>query len=520
MAKPTVHWEEEREPQQNPIRWSTSGGGPLPSPYPYTIELTDTDPSDDDSPAIKSILSIDGGGIRGYSSLIILQALMEEIGKIEQAHNPKATSSIYSSALGRLDDAVCAVPTPDAMPVARYRPCHYFDYIAGAGTGGTIAMMLGRCRMSVYEAMKKYRETCAMAVERQATRRRSGLSRKHKDAKWSLANTMKLVPAWASPNEDDAHLQSDPRRCCTIVCGCGPKLQPFRSDAISSPPRLVGDIIWQCVGAENSHETSYNNPSRTALSEVSSLPDASLPDHNLSEEKYNICLLSIGSAINDPRADGLQYKMSWQSHRVHEELESTKAHRFNLKSYYRLDAPGDDLHEIGVNEWKPGSLDRFDRIKEATNRYLQNGKTANEIHDCATILVEKRRRRAETLQWERWALGVFYRCPKLKCDDWNERFDDSAGFWVHMRKAHGVKHADYDEATEREYDEYEAMGRTREESVSMEINVRDLVGRGSAWKDIEKKIEAAKKKRGRDLRALAKEAAARREVEEWIEREE
>ena len=501
MVDQKVHWEKRELPQKS-IRWSTSGGRPLPSPYPH-------------SPAIKSILSIDGGGIRGYSSLIILQALMEEIGKIEQAHNPKATSSIYSSALGRLDDAIRAVPTPDAMPVSRYRPCHYFDYIAGVGTGGIIAMILGRCRMSVDEAMKKYQDTCAMVVERQPTRRRSGLSRNHKDAKKkrSLADTMKLVPAWASPNEDKAHLQSDPRRCCTIVCGCDSELQPFRSDTISSPPRLVDDIIWQCVGAEQSREPFYNNPSRTVLSEVSSLPDASLPDHNLSEENYDICLLSIGSAINksvDPRADRLQYMMSCQSHRVHKELESTKAHRSNLKPYYRLDVPGDDLHEVGVNEWKPGSLAYFDLIKEATNAYLQNAKTANKIHDCATILVKKRRRRAETLQWERWALGVFYRCPKLNCDDWNERFDDSAGFWVHMLEVHGVKHAeDCDEATEREYDEYEAMGRTREESVNREINFRDF------W-DFEQRIKAAKKKRRRDLRALAKEATARRQVEDWI----
>ena len=516
MVDQKVHWEEGELPQ-NSKRWSTSGGRPLPrSPFPHTTDLTDTD---NDSPAIKSILSIDGGGIRGYSSLIILQALMEEIGKIEQAHNPQATSSIYSSALGHLDDAIRAVPTPDAMPVSRYRPCHYFDYIAGVGTGGIIAMMLGRRRMSVDEAMKTYQDTCAMVVERQPTRRRPGLSRNHKDAKWSLADTMKLVPAWASPNEEKAHLQSDPRRCCTIVCGCDSELQPFRSDTISSPPRLVDDIIWQCVGAEQSRDPFYNNPSRTVLSEVSSLPDASLPDHKLSEEDYDICLLSIGSAINesvDPRADRLQYMMSCQSHRVHKELESTKAHRSNLKPYYRLDVPGDDLHEVGVNEWKPGSLAYFDLIKEATDTYLQNEKTTNIIHDCATILVKKRRRRAETLQWERWALGVFYRCPKLNCDDWNERFDDSAGFWVHMRKVHGVKHADYDEATEREYDEYEAMGRTREESVNRKINFRDLREKGPTWKDFKKRIEAAKKKRRRDLKALAKEATARRQVEHWI----
>jgi patatin-like phospholipase/acyl hydrolase len=62
------------------------------------------------------VLSLDGGGVRGLSSLLILREIMEEI--------------------QRRSSAEC---TP--------LPCEYFDLIGGTSTGGLIAIMLGRLRM-------------------------------------------------------------------------------------------------------------------------------------------------------------------------------------------------------------------------------------------------------------------------------------------------------------------------------------------------------------------------------------
>ena len=38
-----------------------------------------------------------------------------------------------------------------------FQPCDYFDYVFGTSTGGLIAIMLGRLRMSVDEALEAYR---------------------------------------------------------------------------------------------------------------------------------------------------------------------------------------------------------------------------------------------------------------------------------------------------------------------------------------------------------------------------
>ena len=65
---------------------------------------------------IPRVLTFDGGGVRGLSSLLILREIMEVI-----------------------QDKMEADETPP--------PCEYFDLIGGTSTGGLIALMLGRLGM-------------------------------------------------------------------------------------------------------------------------------------------------------------------------------------------------------------------------------------------------------------------------------------------------------------------------------------------------------------------------------------
>jgi Patatin-like phospholipase len=62
------------------------------------------------------IVSLDGGGVRGISALVILEEIMKEVRRRENLKD---------------------VPLP----------CDYFDLIGGTSTGGLIAIMLGRLRM-------------------------------------------------------------------------------------------------------------------------------------------------------------------------------------------------------------------------------------------------------------------------------------------------------------------------------------------------------------------------------------
>jgi predicted acylesterase/phospholipase RssA len=79
------------------------------------------------------LLSLDGGGVRGLSSLLILQDLMENVAKEEKRLR-----------LRHQDD--------DDLP----HPCDYFDLIGGTSTGGIIAILLGRLRLDVRECITIY----------------------------------------------------------------------------------------------------------------------------------------------------------------------------------------------------------------------------------------------------------------------------------------------------------------------------------------------------------------------------
>ncbi|KAI9718124.1 MAG: hypothetical protein M1828_006822 [Chrysothrix sp. TS-e1954] len=96
-----------------------------------------------------AILTLDGGGIRGYSSLLILKALMHEVAFWE-----RRLADGTAEAKGGEDELL---------------PCHYFDFMYGTSTGGLIATMLGRLRMSVDQCMAIYKDV----GERLFGRRRS-----------------------------------------------------------------------------------------------------------------------------------------------------------------------------------------------------------------------------------------------------------------------------------------------------------------------------------------------------------
>lgn len=75
------------------------------------------------------LLSLDGGGIRGLSELLVLKRIMFNL----------------ANKIGH---------TPDHLP----KPCEYFDLIGGTSTGGLIAIMLGTLEMDVDTCIQRYLE--------------------------------------------------------------------------------------------------------------------------------------------------------------------------------------------------------------------------------------------------------------------------------------------------------------------------------------------------------------------------
>ncbi|KAI3317965.1 FabD/lysophospholipase-like protein [Xylariaceae sp. AK1471] len=112
----------------------------------------------------KTALSFDGGGVRGYWSLLVLQHLMGVIQKVEIAENEATRSSFHPF---EVPDNVSHLVNPNNLvnPIeyTPFLPCHYFDYIGGTSTGALIAILLSRFRMTVEDCLQEY-ETMAGAI--------------------------------------------------------------------------------------------------------------------------------------------------------------------------------------------------------------------------------------------------------------------------------------------------------------------------------------------------------------------
>ncbi|CAJ0540723.1 Ff.00g076930.m01.CDS01 [Fusarium sp. VM40] len=89
------------------------------------------------------VLSLDGGGVRGYSIFIIVQELMHRT---------------FVEIEGR-------APKRHEIP----KPCDHFDLIVGTGTGGLIALMLGRLRLDLETCKELYVRMTRMVFQTDKT---------------------------------------------------------------------------------------------------------------------------------------------------------------------------------------------------------------------------------------------------------------------------------------------------------------------------------------------------------------
>lgn len=121
---------------------------------------------------------IDSGGVRAYSQLIILKALMDKVAQLEQSQLDDDGNRVESSfhpipweearkegrgsfrteprimthrnvnghvftARHEKGEKVDANKLKTEKIFSRFHPYHYFDWIAGAGTGGSAALPFG-----------------------------------------------------------------------------------------------------------------------------------------------------------------------------------------------------------------------------------------------------------------------------------------------------------------------------------------------------------------------------------------
>ncbi|KAG6875633.1 hypothetical protein C0993_008225, partial [Termitomyces sp. T159_Od127] len=307
----------------------------------------------------------DDGGTRGLSELLIIEELMNRIKYITNASvSPK--------------------------------PCEYFDMIGGVGTGGLIALMLGRLKMPIDQAIKEYVTLCSRVFSDKKWQSRN---EKFKASVFEASMEAMIKSSGLSP---DALLQDDGSESCKnfVVALPAPHMTPrlFHSYTVganqsynctivtaarattANPGFFKPVVITDGVISESfiGGNFGYNNPSRSVLEEAESVFGHSAPV---------ACLVSIGAGKLDPpslqKSDmkhmlDILSQIAADSEKVAEELENQYIHVPDV--FFRLNVE-QGLQKCALDDWK-----KLSEIKTHTLSYLLQPTIRKKFHNIVQAL--------------------------------------------------------------------------------------------------------------------------------------
>ncbi|KAJ7887689.1 FabD/lysophospholipase-like protein, partial [Mycena leptocephala] len=287
------------------------------------------------------------------------------------------------------------------------RPCDYFDLIGGTSTGGLIALMLGRLRMSVKDAVKAYGE---LSKEVFSDVKSQGSNGRFKASK--LEKSIKGIVGAHSASHDPEEGMEDTREnpCKTFVCTMNaanmslPVL--FRTYNTTNNPAM-DCTIWQAGRATSAAPTFFkqirigppgieeafvdggmgqNNPIAALLLEAQVV----FPDCQIA------CIISLGTGqphtIKIPTPSLLKRLFPLDVIEAIkgiatdcEKQHQLSAHHFDPVPhvYFRFNVER-GMQDIQLNQWE-----RLGDVAANTRQYLLSHPTQNQLVDAVKSLVDK-----------------------------------------------------------------------------------------------------------------------------------
>ncbi|MCJ1461612.1 hypothetical protein MMC07_000209 [Pseudocyphellaria aurata] len=380
---------------------------------------------------VKCVLSLDGGGIRTYSSILILQSLMVQVAYVES----NMASDAMESSSQPLD--VLELKASQAFaPVGSltFHPCRNFDYIGGASSGGLLAIMLGRLRMSVHDCLSEYRQIAeSLFGNPRFASTKSALywpqpKYDHHPFESQFESLLRRYDkTFSGVKPQESLLESDFNRGKTIAVSWLRNLQsgtgqPFLFRSYNEP-RLNGhnplwpssnqtplcDISRALISSPKylsplkvkghefiGYKKELHNPSMVILQEVLKNVDAT--------SNVDICFVSIGSGIYGCSiADA--FSPSSGTDPSSPQIAAQKSTKIKRYAYYRLN-PGHMLGNIKFDDWQKskgsGEEVTINRITRATKEYLSDDTVQKTLRTIAEVLVRKRRASSEKANLKRW----------------------------------------------------------------------------------------------------------------------
>ncbi|OCL05393.1 FabD/lysophospholipase-like protein [Glonium stellatum] len=314
------------------------------------------------------LLALDGGGVRGLSALMILERLMEAV-------------------------------NPDSPP----KPCDYFDMIGGTSTGGLIAIMLGRLRMSIDECIVAYLSLSDRVFQKKRHRVTIKGNIQERFSSEELTRAVKEVIKEQGLQEN-VLLKDAPEAACKVFV-CATSKQSSETVCLTSykSPRGNSDLlnsvkIWEACRA-TSAASSFFDPipiGRYKEEFVDGATGANNPVWEIWNQAQMVwgpeplenkikCLISIGTGVPSlkPFQDDLFHigetlvAIATETEQTAERFRRDKSHLDNTGRYYRFNVAR-GLEDIGFEESKKSK-----EIAAATRRYIGSQDVLKQMQACA-----------------------------------------------------------------------------------------------------------------------------------------
>ncbi|KAH0551364.1 hypothetical protein GP486_007421 [Trichoglossum hirsutum] len=296
------------------------------------------------------LLSLDGGGIHGLSSIQVLRRIMAKVNEGREVRR-------------------------------KLEPYEFFDLIGGTGTGGVIAIMLGRLQMSMQEVEDHYislSETISDTI-------RVGLSRSKRVNSVLLEEKLKTLATRRNLSAQT------PLRDLSIEKAKSPCRVTYESAELSLDPVLPPMQTWEAALATiavspfftpieiRGHRYSigckwmHNNPMGVVYQEAQHL----WPDN---KDGRKFVFLSIGAGA-PPRGDLLEGRVARSladiSHATAETYSTYQGQLGRVKCLFRFNLP----ERLGVNEYKQRRT-----VEVETEKYMYDPNLADELNYCVAKL--------------------------------------------------------------------------------------------------------------------------------------
>ncbi|KAL2817582.1 acyl transferase/acyl hydrolase/lysophospholipase [Aspergillus granulosus] len=328
-----------------------------------------------------NILALDGGGVRALSTLYILKNIMEAIDR----ENPP-------------------------------KPCDFFDMIGGTGSGGLLAIMLGRLKMDIEQCITGYTRLCKHVFGRKKRLSLTGMGSMTKRKSKAKHDGQRVVFALKSILRELGHedremlLQDVDLSCRVFVCvtdASTHKLVPLSSyPSKYCPTELYKSTkVWEAAAATFANPSHFDpiilGPSRRRFIDGSAqannpIREAWIEAKNVwrlnSLESQLRCLVSIGTGLptikrakHNGGVFGFAAAKSAGSSVVDPEIETNKFIQEHSEldddgRLYRFDVPN------GLAEIELDSIAELETIVDATQDYLSKELIYKQVRRCGKAL--------------------------------------------------------------------------------------------------------------------------------------